>query len=671
MKHGFAFAGLATLLGLGGALGSVGGVLGGGFFGSSPAAAATTTCTTVGLALSIRATIYKGTTTGFTVGALAPSDAIARAGDRIIYTVKVGVPAGDCHPITTGTVKLTLPNGVVKTLATRSLTLTPTVVTGTPKTLRLPTATAYVVTTGDDITHTVGGMNRGILAHAAVDGVETHAGTPTMVTDSVTLLITVIHPETTLTKSVASETNTGVVPTTVTYKITETNVSTTVDPTTRPNYMTADTLHTVSVTESGAGCASATLAFASTTTSTSTPTRNELLPGVTWTYTCTKTFTTSGSKTDTASATAVAGDMRAAGTVPSKGAPQPETATLTVTLTRVTPPPPHPPSPTPKFTVTKSDIPGSGKSVVPGATIAYGVLVTNVGTASGSATISDPLPANLTLASTPTCATVTGGDTCSVTVTASTLTMKVSLAKGDSAKVTFDADVTGTDTSTVVNTATITTGLCTAPDCSSTVTNPVAILSVVKSSTPPSGSVVPPLTKVTYTLTLTDSGTAATTPVTLTDKVPAGTTYVAGSATCGGVPGCSVIEATGTVTWTGTVVQPGAANALSVSFQAVVSATDANGQKITNVAVFTNEGTPNCSGATCTTNYVTLVVIVKTSAATSSTPPTIPQATTPHTGEPWAGSRWLELLVLFSGLGLFAIGESLRRRHRRNLVGGE
>ena len=342
----------------------------------------------------------------------------------------------------------------------------------------------------------------------------------------------------------------------------------------------------------------------------------------------------------------------------------------------IAPPPPSPPPSTPKFTVTKSDTPGTGKPVVPGATIGYSVLVTNVGTASGSATVTDPLPSDVTLTGTPVCATVATRDTCTVTVTGTTLVMQVTLAKGDSAKVTFDAIVKSTDTTTVVNTATITSGNCTAPHCSSTVTNPVIVLSVVKSSTPTPGSIVHPLTKVTYTLTLTNSGTAATGPVTITDKVPVGTTYVPGSAICGGAPGCTVSESAGTVTWTGIVVQPGAANALAVSFQAIVSATDTNGQKITNVAVFTNQGTPNCTTATCTTNRVTLVVFVTTSAPTHSTPPTptptptrVSGATTSHTGEPWAGSGGLELVVLFSGLGLLAFGESLRRRRRRNPAG--
>jgi len=141
--------------------------------------------------------------------------------------------------------------------------------------------------------------------------------------------------------------------------------------------------------------------------------------------------------------------------------------------------------------------------------------------------------------------------------------------------------------------------------------------------------------------------------------------------------GCSVSEATGTATWTGIVVQPGAVNSLSVSFEVIVSASDTNGQKVTNVAVFPNQGTPTCSGATCTTNGVTVVVVAKTSKPAQSTPPTpgsttpptpgsttppIPGSTTPHTGEPRSGSGLFELIVLGAGLALAALGETLRRR---------
>ena len=330
------------------------------------------------------------------------------------------------------------------------------------------------------------------------------------------------------------------------------------------------------------------------------------------------------------------------------------------------PPPAAPPGA--RFIVTSTDVPGVGKPVVPGEAIDYSIDVTNAGTATGTAVVTDLLPANATLTGTPACAAVAGDGTCALTLRATTLTAKVHLAKGDTAKVAFDAVVSSTDTSSVLDTATITTGPCTGSECSSSVTNPVVVLDVTSSSTPPPRSVVPLATRITYTLTATDSGTAPTTPLTLTDTVPRGTIYVIGSATCGGAPGCSVTEATGTIAWSGLFVQPGAAHALSVSFAAVVDKADTNGEKITNVASFTNEGTPACTTATCSTNTITLVVSAKSSTPSHSTPPTvspIPASTTPHTGEPFAGSWPFELMALLAGLGLLGAGERLRHRQRR------
>ncbi len=330
------------------------------------------------------------------------------------------------------------------------------------------------------------------------------------------------------------------------------------------------------------------------------------------------------------------------------------------------PPPPAPPGAA--FAVTQADTPGTGKPVVPKGTIDYTIEVKDVGGTAGTATVTDPLPSNVTLTGTPACTTSTSGDTCAVTVTGSTLTTTVHLAAGDVATATFGAVVAPADTSSVTNAASITSGPCTGTECSAAVTNPVVVLSVTKSSTPTPHSVVPLTTRVTYTLRATDSGTAATTPVTLTDEVPAGTIYVSGSATCGGAPGCSFAEATGTVTWTGVVVQPGSAHSLTVSFAVVVDKADTTGERITNTATFTNDGTPSCTTPSCATNTVTLVVSAKSSAPSHSTPPVvspIPAATTPHTGEPFAGSSPFELAAVASGLGLLAAGEWLRRRGRK------
>ena len=103
-------------------------------------------------------------------------------------------------------------------------------------------------------------------------------------------------------------------------------------------------------------------------------------------------------------------------------------------------------APGPNFTVVKTDSPGSGTPVAPGSTIDYTVAIKNVGSAAGSATVTDDVPSSLTVDKTPApaCA-VTSPDTCSVAnTTGSTWTYTVSLAAGDTATATFAATVVAT-----------------------------------------------------------------------------------------------------------------------------------------------------------------------------------------------------------------------------------
>ena len=54
-------------------------------------------------------------------------------------------------------------------------------------------------------------------------------------------------------------------------------------------------------------------------------------------------------------------------------------------------------NPVPNFTVKKTDVPGTGKPVVPGAKIPYTVTVKNTGSGAGSAVLKDTLASNLAL----------------------------------------------------------------------------------------------------------------------------------------------------------------------------------------------------------------------------------------------------------------------------------
>lgn len=122
---------------------------------------------------------------------------------------------------------------------------------------------------------------------------------------------------------------------------------------------------------------------------------------------------------------------------------------------------------------------------------------------------------------------------------------------------------------------------------------------------------------------MSNAGNADATGVTVTDDVPAGSTYVAASATNGGT-------LVGTkVTWTGLTVpkQSGTTpGTLAVSFKVTVNSTDTNGQVIDSVAVFTNENTAGCTGSTCETNHVKHTVFVAATAPETAT--TVPNTNT-------------------------------------------
>jgi len=203
-------------------------------------------------------------------------------------------------------------------------------------------------------------------------------------------------------------------------------------------------------------------------TGTCSGTSTDLAIGQSATFTATYTATVHDQTNKVINNSATASGFVA--TTTTKVVSLPSTAQVVVT-------PPHVQPLTPNFTVTKTDVPGTGKPVTPGATIPYTITVRNVGTGGGSAILADTLPSNLALSSTPACGTLTGADTCKVSVAGTKLTITVHLAAGDSVQITFTAKVSATDTTNVKNTATIVTGTCTPKTgCTSTVTNPVTVV---------------------------------------------------------------------------------------------------------------------------------------------------------------------------------------------------
>jgi uncharacterized repeat protein (TIGR01451 family)/CSLREA domain-containing protein len=108
---------------------------------------------------------------------------------------------------------------------------------------------------------------------------------------------------------------------------------------------------------------------------------------------------------------------------------------------------------------------------------------------------------------------------------------------------------------------------------------------------------------ITYTINVTNNGTSAADNVTLTDAVPAGTTFVSFTAPAGWTSTTPAVGGTGTVTST----NPSLASGASASFTLVVNvgAATAGGTVITNtatVASTTTDPTQGNNSATATTN---------------------------------------------------------------------
>ena len=218
--------------------------------------------------------------------------------------------------------------------------------------------------------------------------------------------------------------------------------------------------------------------------------------------------------------------------------------------------------------VTKTD--GSA-TYTPGGTATYTVVVTNAGPSNAaSVTVTDPLPAGVTLGAnavcvasgTSNCGTVTG-----TTGQASFGTTGATVAAGAGNALTFTVPVafaSSLTTNPLVNTATATDPA--SPPASGSDSDALAAqvaLNVVKTD---GSATYTPGGTATYTITVTNGGPSSATNVTLTDALPAGVTLTAnatcvatGTAACGTVTGTTGQTSVGA---TGASVAPGAANKL-------------------------------------------------------------------------------------------------------------
>ncbi|MFO1341544.1 MAG: hypothetical protein U1F05_00165 [Burkholderiales bacterium] len=246
----------------------------------------------------------------------------------------------------------------------------------------------------------------------------------------------------------------------------------------------------------------------------------------------------------------------------------------------------------PALTITKTV--GSSPLVV-GVPNSYTLAVQNTGNAATTAvsTITDTIPAGLTIGTLP-----AGCSSAGQTVTC---TVAAGLAVNGSASFVIPVTATLSAGNPVVNTATVSgggdPGCPAAARCSSTTTTPLNApqLTVTKTASAASFVVGVPAS---YTLQLSNTGTAATTAVTtITDTIPTGLTI-------GTLPaGCTAAGQTVTCT-----VAAGLAAGGSTSFVIPVTPTLAATPSVTNTATASGGGDSTCPAAARCSGTVTTPV---------------------------------------------------------------
>ena len=259
------------------------------------------------------------------------------------------------------------------------------------------------------------------------------------------------------------------------------------------------------------------------------------------------------------------------------------------------------------LSITKSDAPDP---VTPGGTLTYTLTVTNGGpTGATSVSVTDTLPAGVTFVSASgagwTCTQSGGTVTCT----------RASLAAAATATITIVVTVNPTTTGTITNTATVTSVTADPNTANNTATATTTVggradLSIAKSG-PATASAG---TDITYMVTVTNNGPSASSGGTVTDTLPAGTTFAGASS------GCSQ-TAPNVVTCSFGALASGA----SLTFSIGAHINPATQGQITNTATVTatnasedNNGANNSATATTTVNRVADLSISKTGPATAT-----------------------------------------------------
>lgn len=248
--------------------------------------------------------------------------------------------------------------------------------------------------------------------------------------------------------------------------------------------------------------------------------------------------------------------------------------------------------------VTKTSTPGV---VSPGSNVTYTIGVTNNGPAPATnVAMTDVLPPNTTFVSNN--QTAGPGFSCSAPAVGSGGTVSCSiatLASGASASFTLVVKVSLTAPGgTLSNTATVSSGSPLDPtpgNNTATANNTIGTidLAVTKTpSAPPYGTGLP----ITWTINVANNGTASSTGVTITDVLPAGTTFVSATPSSGS---CS-----GTTTVTCNLGNLAAGASATIALKATLPSTPGT---VTNTATATSSNTDANPGNNSGTSTVTVI----------------------------------------------------------------
>jgi uncharacterized repeat protein (TIGR01451 family) len=267
--------------------------------------------------------------------------------------------------------------------------------------------------------------------------------------------------------------------------------------------------------------------------------------------------------------------------------------------------------PAPDVSVTKNDSPDP---VIAGNNITYSIVVNNIGQQPASTLqFSDTIPTGTTLVSFSVPAnwtrtdTVAAGGTGTVTATRGTL----SINTPGTFTLVVRVDPTTANGTSITNTASVTT---TSNDpfpnnnsaSATTTVQARADLAVTKTDAPDPVGVG---TSLTYTITVRNNGPSSAAGVTLTDQIPANTTFVSLTAPAGWSVVTPAAGASGTVTAT---ADSTLAAATTATFTLVVNVGEnvANGTVITNTAsasTTSTDATPGNNSATSSTTVQSAV----------------------------------------------------------------